>query len=173
MKSDVLQPDIEEELSSSTELTSMPPRHGLDRSPIGFEAGQPPSDRSISPMASLGLTFVLLLSLWDTWSTMTNLIAPIPDHLPRRLLLNTVLCVGAKLMIQRRNHGRVALFANLLLGMGAWEMAESVIEVAFGSSEFLKLLFYITCLCLTSLLVFYLETWKGLNVLDNESVSPI
>ncbi len=169
--------ELDDELSSSVELTHIDGSPHLHTSDTGFHvehSEQPAPFNSLSSMTVVFLTFVLLLSMWDTWSTLTEILAPLPESFVLRVLLNVKLCLLAKLAIRRFEKGRMVIIANLVLGMGVWEMAESMIEMVFGSAIVMKLFFYICCLLFTSLIIIYLETAKGMNVLDNELVvSPI
>lgn len=164
---------LEEDISSSVELTHVETFPGPNIPESGFQVERH-NQNSPSSMTVVFLSFLLLLSLWDTWSTLIDIFAPLPDSFLLRMALNVKLCLLSKVAIRRFQKGRMVLVANLLLGMGVWEMAESIIEMVFGTAMFMKLFFYVTCLLFTSVIIIYLEMAKGMNVLDNELVlSPI
>ncbi len=136
---------------------------------IDTSAGHSQYSVLITTFSTLILGFVLLLCLWDTWSTFTDIIAPLETHLFRRVMLNIVLLVCAILVLLKfkRASKRMALFGNLLAGIGIWEMTESLIESAFGDALQSKLCFYLICLLGTYGLVIFLEKTNRLKVLDS------
>ena len=142
-------------------------------------ASSPTTDFSevVSSMSTLILGFVLILCLWDTWSTFTDIVAPMPEFLFVRCLLNILLliasCAILKRFTNREESKRTIMFGNLLGGIGIWEFAETLIESAFGDNTWLKLMFFSSCLVVTYLLVLYLERNHRLNVMDSPFMSPI
>jgi hypothetical protein len=131
----------------------------------------------LSTITIIFLAFILILCLWDTWSTFTDLIAPIHEHIWIRCLLNAILLsVGAYVVVRFKGQaraGRLVILGNLLAGIGLWEFTEGLIECSFGERTFLKLVFYGCCLTITFLVVMYLEHTNRLNVLDSPFMSPL
>ena len=128
-----------------------------------------------STAGSILLAFVLILCLWDTWSTFTDIVAPLNSALLRRSLLNLVLCsISAYLIMSFKGQSnQVTLLGNLLGGIGIWELTEGIIEVGFGEALVAKFFFYLVCLMFTYALVMYLEKTNRLNVMESGFLSPI
>jgi hypothetical protein len=131
----------------------------------------------ISSASVIVLAFILMLSLWDTWSTFTDILAPIPDSILQRCLLNAcIMAVGAYIVYRSNSTdtmGRFVILGNLLVGIGLWELTEGIIETALGDASVTKLVFYGSCLLLTFALVMYLEKTDRLHVIDSPFMSPI
>lgn len=140
----------------------------------GQNAGGP-STGSISNMITLLLAFVLILCLWDTWSTFTDIVAPMYTHLVIRSVINITLFGISMLIITRfgGNSKRLLVLGNLLAGVAIWEFTEALIEVSFGEELGLKFLFYASVLVLTYGLVVYLEKTHRLNIVDSGILSPL
>jgi len=136
-----------------------------------------PYDQMVSTISVIFLAFILILCLWDTWSTFTDMIAPIHENIVIRCLLNAILlAIGAFIVMRYKGQekgGRFVILGNLLAGIGLWEFTEGLIECSFGDQTFLKLIFYGCCLIMTFLLIMYLEQTNRLNVLDSPFMSPI
>jgi hypothetical protein len=133
------------------------------------------NNKLLSSMSTILLAFVLILSLWDTWSTLTDIVAPMETHLGLRCLLNAVLfSVSVSLVSKfREKSKRLVILGNLLAGVGIWEFTEALIEAAFGGELVLKFLFYGSCLSVTYAIIVYLESTNRLNVVDSGFLSPI
>ena len=133
------------------------------------------NNQLLSSMSTILLAFVLILSLWDTWSTFTDIVAPMDRQLGLRCLLNAVLfSVAVSIVSQfREKSKRLVIVGNLLAGVGIWEFTEALIEASFGGALVLKFMFYACCLTVTFLVVAYLESTNRLNVVDSGFLSPI
>lgn len=131
----------------------------------------------VSSASVIVLAFILILSLWDTWSTFTDILAPIPDSILLRCLLNAMIMVLGSYIVYRSNStqsmGRFVILGNLLVGIGLWEFTEGIIETALGDALVTKLVFYGLTLILTFALVMYLEKTDRLHVIDSPFMSPI
>ena len=123
------------------------------------------------------LSFILILCVWDTWSTFTDIVTPLPENLFWRSLMNVALGVVAVFIVTRLKndpqHSRLKALGNLLGGIGIWEFTEGIIETIFGNETVMKLFFYASCLILTYALIMYLERAHQLKVLDSPFLSPI
>ena len=131
----------------------------------------------VSSASVIVLAFILILSLWDTWSTFTDILAPIPDSILLRCLLNAMIMVLGSYIVYRSNStqsmGRFVILGNLLVGIGLWEFTEGIIETALVDALFTKLVFYGLTLVFTFGLVMYLEKTDRLHVIDSPFMSPI
>ena len=131
----------------------------------------------LSSTSVIVLAFILILTLWDTWSTFTDILAPIPGSIILRCLLNAILIAAGSYIVYRYhscdNMRRLVILGNLLVGIGLWELTEGIIETALGEDSFTKLIFYGTSLLLTFALVMFLEKTDRLNVIDSPFMSPI
>lgn len=132
---------------------------------------------AVANMGSMVLSFALILCLWDTWSTLTDIVTPMPDHFIARCILNGCLCVLSSIILKKftdaGNSKKMIIFGNLLGGVGVWEFTETIIQAAFGDSNFAKLSFYICCLLITYAVVVYLERTNRLNVMDSQFMSAL
>ena len=144
---------------------------------VGDSSSIPTQSSAVSSASVIVLAFILMLSLWDTWSTFTDILAPIPDSIVIRCLLNSVLFAGGSYIVykchSRDTMRRFVILGNLLVGIGLWEMTEGIIETALGDDLFTKLIFYATTLLVTFALVMFLESTNRLHVIDSPFMSPI
>ena len=128
-----------------------------------------------SRVCSIVLAFALGLCIWGSWSVLTDIISPLPTALVLRSFLNALLIISGALIMSRyqRESRRLVVFGNLICGIGAWELTESVIDSFFQGSPVLKLIFYTSCTLVTYTVVVYLERTSEVKVLDSEWFSPI
>ena len=136
---------------------------------------QPEYAALASTVSTLLLAFILILCLWDTWSTFTDIVSPIEEALLIRCILNAGLCVVGYFLVTkcRGRSKRLVILGNLLGGIGLWELVESIIEDAFDDDLLLKFFFYLSCLILTYGLVMYLEATNRLSVINSGFMSPL
>lgn len=136
-----------------------------------------PPANMVTSASVIVLAFILILTLWDTWSTFTDILAPIPDGVIIRCLLNAILIVIGSFVVYKYSGQdsmrRFVILGNLLVGIGLWEFTEGIIETVLGDALLKKLVFYGTCFITTFALVMYLEKTDRLHVIDSPFMSPI
>lgn len=132
-------------------------------------------DRVIASVSTVILAFFLIICMWDTWSTFTDIIAPINQRILLRTFLNILLFLLGAFLKSRSSSSsrRIAVVGNLVAGIGIWEMIESVVDSVFVEALVLKFIFYSCCMLFTFSVVVYLEKTERLNVMDSEWLSPI
>lgn len=130
---------------------------------------------NLASMGSIVLAFVVILCFWDTWSTFTDIVTPIPEYLFFRCLLNVGLCVLSTYILRRYTNveesKKMIMFGNLLGGIGIWEFTESLISSTFGDATNLKFIFYVCCLLVSYMIVLYLERAHRVDVI--QFMSPL
>lgn len=149
--------------------------------PIAYDDLEAPSIRKTvlvpvtSRVCTIVLAFALGLFVWESWRVLIDIFCPITRALVLRLIVNAVLFISGGLIISRyqRESRRLAVFGNLICGIGVWELTESVIDSVFQGSMVFKLIFYTSCTLVTYSIVVYLERTSEVKVLDSEWFSPL